>query len=87
MIFRMAINLGAIAKTLRAEEKVLERQLGKVRKALTAFIGLDGRGNGKKRSRHSAKSRAAISKAQKARWRKVRAATRLKSAKKASAAA
>jgi hypothetical protein len=70
----MAINLNSIAKSLQTEEKALEHRLSKVKRALAAFVGLDGSSKRKKRSRHSAKSRAAISKAQKARWAKIRAA-------------
>jgi hypothetical protein len=82
----MAINLASIAKSLRAEEKALEQRLGKVKKAIAAFVGLDGRSDGRKQSRHSAKSRAAISRAQKARWKKFRAERRQKTVKAEKAA-
>ena len=73
----MTINLGSIVKTLRAEEKSLELQLRKIKNAIAAFAGFNGSSpSSRKRSSHSAKSRAAISKAQKARWKKFRAAKR-----------
>ena len=71
----MPINLNSIAKTLRAEEKVLEKRLGKIKKALVAFAGLSGNsGPKKRRKKMSAAGRRAIAAAQKARWAKVRAA-------------
>jgi hypothetical protein len=70
----MPINLNSIAKTLRAEEKTLEKRLGKIKKALVAFAGLAGNsGPKKRRKKMSAAGRRAIAAAQKARWAKVRA--------------
>jgi hypothetical protein len=65
----MAINLASIAKSLRAEEKALEQRLARVRKAIAAFVGFDGRSAGRKKSKHSAKSKRAISAAKKKWWR------------------
>ena len=45
----MPINLNSIAKTLRAEEKALEKRLGKIKKALVAFAGLSENSGPKKR--------------------------------------
>jgi hypothetical protein len=64
----MAINLASIAKSLRAEEKALEQRLARVRKAIAAFVGFDGRSAGRKKSKHSAKSKRAISAAKKKWW-------------------
>jgi len=70
----MPINLNSIAKTLRAEEKALEKRLGKIKKALVAFAGLSGNsGPKKRRKKMSAAGRKKIAAAQKARWAKVRA--------------
>jgi hypothetical protein len=70
----MPINLNSIAKTLRAEEKALEKRLGKIKKALVAFAGLsENSGPKKRRKRMSAAGRRAIAAAQKARWAKIRA--------------
>jgi hypothetical protein len=71
----MPINLNSIAKTLRAEEKALEKRLGKIKKALVAFAGLSGdSGPKKRRKKMSASARKKIAAAQRARWAKVRAA-------------
>jgi hypothetical protein len=70
----MPINLNSIAKTLRAEEKALEKRLGKIKKALVAFAGLSGNsGPKKRRKKMSAAGRRSIAAAQKARWAKIRA--------------
>jgi hypothetical protein len=71
----MPINLNSIAKTLRAEEKALEKRLGKIKKALVAFAGLSGNsGPKKRRKKMSAAGRKRIAAAQRARWAKIRAA-------------
>jgi hypothetical protein len=70
----MPINLNSIAKTLRAEEKAVEKRLGKIKKALVAFAGLSGNsGPKKRRKKMSAAGRRSIAAAQKARWAKIRA--------------
>ena len=70
----MPINLNSIAKTLRAEEKALEKRLGKIKEALVAFAGLSGNsGPKKRRKKMSAAGRRSIAAAQKARWAKIRA--------------
>jgi hypothetical protein len=70
----MPINLNSIAKTLRAEEKALEKRLGKIKKALVAFAGPSGNsGPKKRRKKMSAAGRRSIAAAQKARWAKIRA--------------
>jgi hypothetical protein len=74
----MPINLNSIAKTLRAEEKALEKRLGKIKRALVAFAGLsETSGPKKRRKKMSASARKKIAAAQRARWAKVRAAKKV----------
>ena len=69
-------NLSAFVKQLKEERDRVERQLSGLNAALTAFAGVF-RGTAKpgrkrKRRKMSAKSRAKIAAAQRARWAKVR---------------
>jgi hypothetical protein len=70
------VSLNAAIKNLRAEEQTLERDLKRVRDAISALGGL-GRGaktsagTGRRRQL-SAKGRAAISRAARKRWAKWR---------------
>jgi len=67
-------DLSSIVKQLKEERDRVERQLSGLNAALTAFAGIY-RGTAKptgKRRKMSAKSRAKIAAAQRARWAKVR---------------
>jgi hypothetical protein len=65
-------NWSAIVKQLKKERDHLERQLSGLNAALTAFAGVY-RGTKSTRKRHvSAKSRAKMAAAQRARWTKFR---------------
>jgi hypothetical protein len=70
-------NLSRIVKQLKTEKNRLEKQLSGLNAALTAFAGVyrgTKRTSKPGRKRHvSAKSRAKMAAAQKARWAKVRA--------------
>ena len=71
-------NLSGIVKQLKEERERVERQLSGLNAALTAFAGVY-RGTAKpkptrKRRKMSAKARAKIAAAQRARWAKVRKA-------------
>jgi hypothetical protein len=69
-------DLSRIVGQLKKERARVQQQLSGLNAALAAFAGVySGRGPSKKRTRHplSAKGRAAIRRAQKARWAKVRA--------------
>jgi hypothetical protein len=68
-------NLSGIVKQLKKERDRVEHQLSGLNAALAAFAGVY-RGTakpGRKRRKMSAKSRAKIAAAQRARWAKVRA--------------
>ena len=68
-------NLSSIMKQLREERDRVEKQLSGLNAALTAFANVYG-GKVKptrKRRKMSAKSRAKIAAAQRARWEKFRA--------------
>jgi hypothetical protein len=69
---------GELIRELKATEQHLARQLGSVRAAIAALeTGKSAMSGGpvvRKRRRLSAKARAAISRAQKLRWAKQRAA-------------
>ena len=68
-------NLSGIVKQLKKERDRVEQQLSGLNAALAAFAGVY-RGTakpGRKRRKMSAKSRAKIAAAQRARWAKVRA--------------
>jgi hypothetical protein len=71
-------NLSGIMKQLKKERDRVEQQLSGLNAALAAFAGAY-RGTakpGRKRRKMSAKSRAKIAAAQRARWAKVRAKQR-----------
>ena len=67
-------NLSSILKQLKKERDRVERQLSGLNAALTAFANVysDGKPR-RKRRKMSAKSRAKIAAAQRARWAKFRA--------------
>jgi hypothetical protein len=72
-------NLSSIVGQLKKERDRVQQQLTGLNAALAAFAGVytnHGSKSGQKRKRRpmSAKGRAAIRRAQKARWAKVRAA-------------
>ena len=74
-------NLSAIVGQLKKERDRLQQQLSGLNAALAAFAGVyttteanQSLGGRRKRRTMSAKGRAAIRRAQKARWAKVRAA-------------
>lgn len=62
-----------ILAALKNERSKLQQQLNTVDAAIKLFLGQNGAGRGKKRH-VSASARAKMSKAQKARWAKTRAA-------------
>ena len=67
-------NLSAIVKQLKAERDRVERRLSGLNAALVAFASVYGGTDKPARKRHvSAKSRAKMAAAQRARWAKVRA--------------
>ena len=67
-------NLSGIVKQLKQERDRVERQLSGLNAALTAFAGVYSGGKPvRKRRKMSAKSRAKIAAAQRARWAKFRA--------------
>jgi hypothetical protein len=71
-------NLSSLVKQLKHERDRVEKQLSGLNAALTAFAGVYSKGQPiRKRRKMSAKSRAKIAAAQRARWAKYR-----KSAKK-----
>jgi hypothetical protein len=70
-------NLSGIVKQLKEERVRVERQLSGLNAALAAFAGVySGSKPSPKRRKLSAKSRAKIAAAQRARWAKVRKAAR-----------
>src|SRR5712671_3703773 len=67
-------NLPSIIKQLKQERDRVEKQLSGLNAALTAFAGVYSGGKPvRKRRKMSAKSRAKIAAAQRARWAKVKA--------------
>ena len=68
------VNLSVVVKQLRNERDRVERQLSGLNAALSAFAGVyAGAKPTHKRRKLSAKARAKIAAAQRARWAKVRA--------------
>ena len=66
-------NLSSLMKQLKQERDRVERQLSGLEAALTAFGSIySGTKPSRKRRKMSAKSRAKIAAAQRARWAKVR---------------
>jgi hypothetical protein len=68
------MNLSKFAKELRKERDRVERQLEGLNAALTAFADVYRGAKPGRRRRLSAKARAKIAAAQRARWAKVRRA-------------
>lgn len=67
-------SLSGLIKQLRKERDRVEKQLSGLNAALTAFAGVYSGGKPvRNRRKMSAKSRAKIAAAQRARWAKVRA--------------
>jgi hypothetical protein len=67
-------NVSSILRQLKQERDRVERQLSGLNAALTAFANVYGAGKPiRKRRKMSAKSRAKIAAAQRARWSKYRA--------------
>jgi len=67
-------NLSGIVKQLKKERDLVEKQLSGLNAALSAFAGVyAGSKPTRKRRKLSAKARAKIAAAQRARWAKVRA--------------
>jgi hypothetical protein len=74
-------NLSGIVKQLSKERDRLHQQLSGFNAALQAFAGVYGSNNGiKSRRKASAKGRARIAAAQRARWAKVPVFVRYRSA-------
>jgi hypothetical protein len=67
-------SLNHILSALQSEQKLVERHLQQVRKAVAVLGGLGGRNRKGPRRGMSAKARASIAAAQRARWAKWRAA-------------
>jgi hypothetical protein len=67
-------SLNHVLSALQSEQKILERHLVQVRKAVAVLRGLGGRNRKGTRKGMSAKARASIAAAQRARWAKWRAA-------------
>ena len=67
-------NLSSLVKQLKKERDRVAKQLSGMDAALRAFAGVNGGKPVRKRRKMSAKSRAKIAAAQRARWAKVRAA-------------
>jgi hypothetical protein len=65
--------MSSIIAQLKAERDRVAKQLSGIDAALTAFAGVYGGKLSRKRRKMSAKSRAKIAAAQRARWAKVRA--------------
>jgi hypothetical protein len=73
-------EITGVVANLKREQKALKKRLRAVGKALRNLRGLDalihearsGFERGRKKYAHSAKSRQAISRAQKARWKKIK---------------
>ena len=67
------VNLSGIVKQLRKERDRVEKQLSGLNVALTAFAAVYRGAGSTGRRKMSAKSRAKIAAAQRARWAKFRA--------------
>ena len=69
------VNLSGIVKQLKKERDSVEQELSRLNAALAAFVGVYAKTvkPTRKRRKLSAKSRAKIAAAQRARWAKVRA--------------
>jgi hypothetical protein len=75
-------EITGVVASLKREQKALKKRLRAVGKALRNLRGLDalihearsGFERGRKKYSHNSAARAAISRAQKARWRKIKAA-------------
>jgi len=67
-------SLNHVLSALQAEQKILERHLVQVRKAVAVVRGQGGGNRKGPRKGMSAKARASIAAAQRARWAKWRAA-------------
>jgi len=67
-------SLNHVLSALQSEQKILERQLEQVKRAVAVLRGLGGRNRKGPRKGISAKARASIAAAQRARWAKWRAA-------------
>ena len=75
------INVSGIVKQLKKERDRVERQLSGLNAAISAFAGVyAGAKPTRKRRKLSAKGRANIAAAQRARWAKVKAAKKKKAA-------
>jgi hypothetical protein len=72
-------NLSEIVKLLRKERDNVEKQLAGLNAAIAAFVAVYGGKQTRQRRKLSAKSRAKIAAAQRARWAKVRAKQKRKS--------
>lgn len=66
-------NLSSLVKQSKKERDRVEKQLSGLNAALTAFANVYGGKPTRKRRKMSAKSRAKIAAAQRARWAKVNA--------------
>ena len=66
------MDLSGLIKELKAEKDVMQRHLAGIDAALTAFAGAYQTKPTRKRRKMSAKSRAKIAAAQRARWAKFR---------------
>jgi hypothetical protein len=67
-------SLNHVLSALQSEQKILERQLERVKRAVAVLRGLGGQSRWGPRKGMSAKARASIAAAQRARWAKWRAA-------------
>ena len=67
-------SLNHVLAALQSEQKILEWQLERVKRAVAVLRGLGGRDRNRPRKGMSAKARASIAAAQRARWAKWRAA-------------
>jgi hypothetical protein len=66
-------NLSGIVKQLKQERDKVEKQLAGLNAAISAFVAIYGGKPTRTRRKLSAKARAKIAAAQRARWAKVRA--------------
>ena len=66
-------NLSGLVKQLRKERDRVESELTRLNAALAAFVGVYTSKSERQRRKMSAKSRAKIAAAQRARWAKFRA--------------
>ena len=75
------VNVSGIVNQLKKERDRAEKQLSALNAALSAFVGAyKGAKPTRKRRKLSAKGRARIAAAQRARWAKVKAAKKKKAA-------